>query len=198
MLAKIDDLVEQNKAFTSRTRRCQRGSASCWPALPNSRDEPASRRRRRRTRRQLPPSSGRKANVANASTTKKGRKGHPGVTRELCANPDVTRDVRVERCTCGAKLPATEQVLARGRGSTCTAPIAPAAARPPPPSRPQTCRPAPLSAPASSRSSHIFTAARWSATRAWPRCRRSVRFENFRRRDRQHARTRGRVRANHR
>ena len=28
----------------------------------------------------LPPSSGQKANVANA-TTKKGRKGHPGVTR---------------------------------------------------------------------------------------------------------------------
>jgi hypothetical protein len=49
----------------------------------------------------LPPSSGQKANAANASTMKKGRKGRPGVARELCANPDVTRDIYAERCGCG-------------------------------------------------------------------------------------------------
>jgi transposase len=61
----------------------------------------------------LPPSSGQKANVADASGTKKGCKGHPGVASELCANPDVTRDSYAERCGCGAKLLAAEQVLAR-------------------------------------------------------------------------------------
>ena len=60
----------------------------------------------------LPPSSGQRANVVDTSGTKKGRKGHPGVVRELCPNPDVTRDIYAERCDCGGKVPSTGQVLA--------------------------------------------------------------------------------------
>jgi transposase len=76
----------------------------------------------------VPPSSGQKANVADA-TTKKGRKGHPGVARELCANPDVTRDIHVDRCACGAKLPAAEQVLARAYDHVELPPIKPITTR---------------------------------------------------------------------
>jgi transposase len=97
LLAKIDDLVEQNKALLARIAELE-GRAGKPPKTP--------------TNSSLPPSRGQKANVANAATTKKGHKGHPGVTRELCANPDVTRDVHVERCACGAKLPAIKQALA--------------------------------------------------------------------------------------
>lgn len=41
----------------------------------------------------LPPSSGQKANVEDKSGRKKVcRRGRPGVARELCPNPDVTRN----------------------------------------------------------------------------------------------------------
>src|SRR5215468_4520629 len=75
LLAKIDDLVEQNKVLLARIAELE-GRAGKPP-----------------TNSSLPPSSGQKANVADASTTKRSRKGRPGVARELCANPDVTRDI---------------------------------------------------------------------------------------------------------
>jgi transposase len=121
LLAKIDDLTEQNKTLLARIDELLariaelEGRAGKPPKTP--------------TNSSLPPSSGQKANVANASTTKKGRKGHPGVTRELCANPDVTRDVLVERCACGAKLPAAEQVLARAYDHVELPPIKPITTR---------------------------------------------------------------------
>ena len=65
LLAKIDDLCEQNKVLLARIAELE-GRAGKPPKTP--------------TNSSLPPSSGQKANVANA-TTKKGRKGHPGVTR---------------------------------------------------------------------------------------------------------------------
>src|SRR6201987_479444 len=120
LLAKIDDLVEQNKTLLARIDELLariaelEGRAGKPPKTP--------------TNSSLPPSSGQKANVASA-TTKKGRKGHPGVTRELCANPDVTRNVHVERCTCGAKLPAGEQVLARAYDHVELPPIKPVTTR---------------------------------------------------------------------
>src|SRR6202030_4749406 len=77
----------------------------------------------------LPPSSGQKGNVADASATKKSRKGHPGVARELCANPDVTRDIYAERCACGAKLSAADQVLARAYDHVELPPIKPVTTR---------------------------------------------------------------------
>src|SRR5579864_4690241 len=120
LLAKIDDLVEQNKTLLARIDELLariaelEGRAGKPPKTP--------------TNSSLPPSSGQKANVASA-TTKKGRKGHPGVTRELCANPDVTRDFHVERCACGAKLPVAEQVLARAYDHVELPPIKPVTTR---------------------------------------------------------------------
>jgi transposase len=120
LLAEIDDLAEQNKTLLARIDELLariaelEGRAGKPPKTP--------------TNSSLPPSSGQKANVANA-TTKKGRKGHPGVTRELCANPDVTRDVHVERCACGAKLPAADQALARAYDHVELPPIKPVTTR---------------------------------------------------------------------
>jgi transposase len=121
LLAKIDDLAEQNNALLARIDELLariaelEGRAGKPPKTP--------------TNSSVPPSRGQKANVADASTKKKGRKGHPGVTRELCANPDVTRDVHVERCACGAKLPAGEQVLARAYDHVELPPIKPVTTR---------------------------------------------------------------------
>ena len=64
LLAKIDDLVEQNKALLARIAELE-GRAGRPPKTP--------------TNSSLPPSSGQKGNVAEASATKKSRKGHPGV-----------------------------------------------------------------------------------------------------------------------
>jgi hypothetical protein len=96
LLAKIDELLEQNKTLLARIAELE-ARAGKPPKTP--------------TNPSLPPSSGQKANVA-ASATKKSRKGRPGVTRALCPNPDVTPDIYAERCDCGATVPRTGQVLA--------------------------------------------------------------------------------------
>jgi transposase len=122
LLAKIDDLVEQNKTLLTRIDELLariaelEGRAGKPPKTP--------------TNSSLPPSSGQKANVADASDKKKKRrKGHPGVARELCANPDVTRDMYAERCACGAKLPAADQVLAHAYDHVELPPIKPVTTR---------------------------------------------------------------------
>ena len=114
LLAKIGDLVEQNKALLARIAELE-GRAGKPPKTP--------------TNSSLPPSSGQKANVADAAATKRSRKGHPGVARELCVNPDVTRDIYVERCACGAKLSAADQVLARAYDHVELPPIKPVTMR---------------------------------------------------------------------
>src|SRR5579864_9751929 len=114
LLAKIDELVEQNKALLARIAELE-GRAGKPPKTP--------------TNSSLPPSSGQKANVAGASTTKRSRKGRPGVARELCANPDVTRDIYAGRCGCGAKLRAADQVLARAYDHVELPPIKPVTTR---------------------------------------------------------------------
>jgi transposase len=80
LLAKIDDLVEQNKALLARIAELE-GRAGKPPKTP--------------TNSSVPPSRGQKANVSDASATKKGRKGHPGVARELLCQP--RRDARYLR-----------------------------------------------------------------------------------------------------
>ena len=86
----------------------------------------------------VPPSSGQKSNVADASTAKGRRKGRPGVARELAANPDVTRNIRADRCACGTvlsdadsvsthdwdhvELPPIRPVVTRIRLHTCVCP----------------------------------------------------------------------------
>jgi transposase len=57
----------------------------------------------------LPPSRGQKANVAEPSRRKKGRKGRPGVARALCADPDRTREIYADKCPCGARLKPADQ-----------------------------------------------------------------------------------------
>jgi transposase len=57
----------------------------------------------------LPPSTGQKANRPEASAGKKGRKGRPGVARALCPDPDATREIYAETCSCGAALLPADQ-----------------------------------------------------------------------------------------
>jgi transposase len=114
LLAKIDDLVEQNKMLLARIAELE-GRAGKPPKTP--------------TNSSVPPSRGQKANVAGASGQKGSRKGRPGVTRELCPNPDVMRDVYAERCTCGKKLSATGQVLAHAYDHVELPPIKPVTTR---------------------------------------------------------------------
>jgi hypothetical protein len=86
LLRKIDDLHEHNKALLARNDELLariaelEGRAGKPPKTP--------------TNSSVPPSRGQKANVAGSG--KKRRKGRPGVTRELCPNPDVTRNIYVE------------------------------------------------------------------------------------------------------
>ena len=117
LLAKIDKLfeqntklLEQNSALLARIAELE-GRAGKPPKTPKNSS--------------LPPSSGQKANVARTSTKKKCRKGHPGVARELCPNPDATRDFFAERCDCGGKVPLKGQVLAHAYDHIEIPPIRP-------------------------------------------------------------------------
>src|SRR5215471_19902760 len=86
---RIDELLKQISTLLARIAELE-GRAGKPPKTP--------------TNSSLPPSSGQKGNVADKSGKKKCRKGRPGVARELCPNPDVTRDffadaaTAVERC----------------------------------------------------------------------------------------------------
>jgi len=102
LLARIDELseqikklLEQNSTLLARIAELE-GRGGKPPKTP--------------TNSSVPPSSGQKSNVAEAK--KKSRKGHPGVARELCPNPDVRRDIFAERCDCGGKVPHKRQVIA--------------------------------------------------------------------------------------
>jgi transposase len=121
LLARIDELSEQNKKLLKQI--------STLLARIAELEARAGKPPKTPTNSSLPPSSGQKANVADASGTKKGRKGRPGVARELCPNPDVTRDIHAERCDCGAKLPPTGQVLAHAYDHVELPPIKPVTTR---------------------------------------------------------------------
>jgi transposase len=111
LLARIDELHQQNKALLERIAELD-GRGGKPPKTP--------------TNSSLPPSSGQKANVAEKSGTKKKcRKGRPGVARELCPNPDVTRNIFAERCDCGGKVPPKGQVLAHAYDHIEIPPIRP-------------------------------------------------------------------------
>ena len=94
LLAQIDQLLEQNKTLLARIAKLEGGDGKPPKTPTNS---------------SLPPSSARKANVAEPGAAKKKRKGRPGVTRELCANPDATRDIYAKRCACGTALSPADQ-----------------------------------------------------------------------------------------
>jgi transposase len=121
LLAKIDELLEQNKALFEQNKTLLARIAELEARAGKPPKTP--------TNSSLPPSSGQKANVADASATKMSRKGRPGVTRALCPNPDVTRDIYAERCDCGAKVPRTGQVLAHAYDHVEFPPIKPITTR---------------------------------------------------------------------
>jgi transposase len=114
LVARVDELLEQNKTLQARIAELE-GRGGKPPKTP--------------TNSSLPPSSGQKANVADASGKKKGRKGRPGVARELCPNPDVIRDIFAERCACNGKVPRTGQVLAHAYDHVELPPIKPTTTR---------------------------------------------------------------------
>jgi transposase len=109
--ATIDELLKQISALLARIAELE-ARAGKPPKTPSNSS--------------LPPSSGQKSNVADKSGTKKKcRKGRPGVARELCPNPDVTRDFFAERCDCGGKVPPKGQVLAHAYDHIEIPPIRP-------------------------------------------------------------------------
>ena len=120
LLGKIDDLhahnkeiLENNKALLARIDELLariaelEGRAGKPPKTPSNSS--------------VPPSRGQKANVAAGK--KKKRKGRPGVTRELCPNPDATRDIYVKG------VPAADQVLAHAYDHVELPPIKPVTTR---------------------------------------------------------------------
>src|SRR5215471_13555867 len=119
LLAKIDELFEQNKklleqnsALLERIAELEGRGGGKPPKNPKNSS--------------LPPSSGQKANVADDSGRKKKcRKGRPGVARQLCPNPDATRNIFAERCDCGGKVPLKGQVLAHAYDHIEIPPIRP-------------------------------------------------------------------------
>jgi transposase len=121
LLTRIDELAGQNTALLARIDELLariaelEGRSGKPPKTPSNSS--------------LPPSRGQKANVEDNSGTQKGRKGRPGVARELCPNPDVTRDIFVERCDCGGKVPREGQVLAHAYDHIELPPIKPVTTR---------------------------------------------------------------------
>jgi transposase len=117
LMTRIDELAGQNNALLARIDELLariaelEGRSGKPPKTPSNSS--------------VPPSRGPKANVADGSGAKQGRKGRPGVARELCPNPDFTRDIFAERCACGGKVPLKGQVLAHAYDHVEVPPIKP-------------------------------------------------------------------------
>jgi transposase len=125
LLAKIDELSDQNNSLQARIDDLLK-QISALLARITELEARAGKPSKTPTNSSLPPSSGQKANVANKSGRKKKcRKGRPGVARELCPNPDATRDFFAERCDCGGKIPLKGQVLAHAYDHIEIPPIRP-------------------------------------------------------------------------
>ncbi len=94
LLARIDALLEQNKALLARIAELEARAGQPPKTPANS---------------SLPPSKGQKANRPETPREKKGRNGRPGVARALCPDPDATREIHAETCSCGAVLSPADQ-----------------------------------------------------------------------------------------
>jgi transposase len=113
LLARIDELQQQNKTLLTRIAELE-GKLGGPPKTPDNSS--------------LPPSRGQKAN-AEPPAPKPPRKGRPGVTRRLAENPDATRRFYAERCACGAVLGAAGQELAKEYDHIDIPPIRPTTTR---------------------------------------------------------------------
>jgi transposase len=115
LLSKIDALLEQNKTLLARIAELE-AKLGMPPKTPDNSS--------------LPPSKGQKANaVGPPSGKKQRRKGHSGVARALCPNPDATRNIFAERCTCGAVVSTADQVLSHAYDHVDLPPIKPVTTR---------------------------------------------------------------------
>jgi transposase len=128
LLARIDGLSDKNNSLQARIDELLKQISTLLARIAEL-EARAGKPPKTPTNSSLPPSSGQKANVQEASRTKKSRKGRPGVARELCPNPDVTRDIYAESCDCGAKLPPTGQALAHAYDHVELPPIKPVTTR---------------------------------------------------------------------
>lgn len=117
LLAQNGELIEQIKQLLARIAELEARSGQPPQAPPKT-----------PTNSSLPPSSGRKANVAEPAA-KKPRKGRPGVARALCPSPDTTRDIYAARCGCGTVLAPTGQDLAHAYDHIDLPPIKPVTTR---------------------------------------------------------------------
>jgi transposase len=112
LLSRIDELSDQNNSLHVRIDELLKQISTLLARIAELEGR-AGKPPKNPTNSSLPPSSGQKANVEDKSSRKKKcRKGRPGVARELCPNPDVTRNIFAERCDCGGKVPPKGQVLA--------------------------------------------------------------------------------------
>src|SRR3974390_2625231 len=125
LMARIDELAGQNHPLQSRSEELLR-QISTLRARIGELEGRSGKPPKTPTNSSLPPSSGQKANVgAKSGKKKKCRKGRPGVSRELCPNPDLTRDFFAERCDCGGKVPLKGQVLSHAYDHIEIPPIRP-------------------------------------------------------------------------
>src|SRR5262249_52579601 len=92
LLARIDGLSDQNNSLQARIYELLKQISGLLARIAEL-EARSGKPPKTPTNSSLPPSSGRKANVADPPKTNKGRQGRPGVARELCPNPDVTRDI---------------------------------------------------------------------------------------------------------
>ncbi len=123
LLSKIDGLLSQNSALLGEIKTLNARIAELEARGTKPSKTP--------TNSSLPPSRGHKANAAPPSTPpeKAPRKGHLGVARDLCPDPDRTRDIAAERCTCGAALDASAQQIAHAYDHIDLPPIKPVTTR---------------------------------------------------------------------
>ena len=100
---KVDRLLEQNSALLDQIKALNARIAELEGRNGRPPKTPANA--------SLAPSRGHKATTPPAQ--KMRRKGRPGVARDLCENPDVTRNIFAGRCACGAVLAAGCQAIRR-------------------------------------------------------------------------------------
>ena len=94
LLAQNNELLRQIKTLLARIAELE-ARADRPPKTP--------------TNSSLPPSRGQKANRPATPRARKGRKGRPGVARTLAPDPDATREIYAEKCSCGTTLSPADQ-----------------------------------------------------------------------------------------